>query len=55
MKEILTRRGEIRELMRIYKVSEPTVINALRFRTHSELARDIRNTAMKRGGAEIRY
>lgn len=52
MKEILTRRGEVRELMRIFNVSEPTVINALRFRTNSELAQRIRSTALRRGGVE---
>lgn len=52
MKEILTRRGEVRELMRIFNVSEPTVINALRFRTNSDLAQRIRSTALRRGGVE---
>ena len=52
MREILTRRGEIRELMRIFGVSEPTVINALKFRTNSELAQRIRSAALRRGGVE---
>ena len=52
MREILTRTGENKALMRIFNVSEPTVINALKFRTNSELARRIRATAVERGGVE---
>jgi hypothetical protein len=52
--EILTKRGELMELTRILKCSEPTVISALKFRTHTKLAQKIRETAKKRGGVEVK-
>ena len=54
-KEVLLRRGERKELRRIFGVSEPTVIHALKFSTASELARKIRKAAIDRGGVEITY
>lgn len=38
--------------MRVFGVSKPTVINALKFRTNSDLARRIRTAAVERGGVE---
>lgn len=38
--------------MRVFGVSKPTVINALKFRTNSELAQRIRSAALRRGGVE---
>lgn len=54
MREILTRTGDVKELMKIFGVSKPTVINALKYRTYSQLACRIRRAALARGGAEIR-
>jgi predicted transcriptional regulator len=51
--EILTKRGEVKELSRIMQVSKATVIKALKFRTDSDLARKIRTTAIKRGGVKV--
>ena len=52
MRDILTRNGEVAALMRVFGVSKPTVINALKFRTNSDLARRIRAAAVERGGVE---
>lgn len=52
MREILTRTGEVKELMRIFSVSKPTVINALKYRVNTQLACRIRKTAIERGGVE---
>lgn len=54
MKQILTKRGEVKELIRIFGCTEPTVINSLRFRSNTELAIQIRNTAIRRGGVEVK-
>ena len=53
MREILTKTGEVKELMKIFGVSKPTVINALKYRTYSQLACRIRRVALARGGAVI--
>ena len=50
-KPILTRHGEKRALALIFKVSERTIFDALRGRTHSQLALRIRQAALNRGGA----
>ena len=55
MREILTRTGEVKELMRIFSVSKPTVINALKYRVNTQLACRIRKTAIERGGVELRH
>lgn len=52
MREILTRTGEVKELMRIFSVSKPTVINALKYRVNTQLACRIRKAAIERGGVE---
>lgn len=52
-KEIITRRGEVKAIRKLLGLTEATVINALRFRTKSELAEKIRKTAIDRGGVEI--
>ena len=38
--------------MRIFSVSKPTVINALKYRVNTQLACHIRKTAIERGGVE---
>ena len=55
MKQIITQRGEVKYLCEALKVSEPTVIAALRFRTNSPLAVKIRALAKERGGKETEY
>ena len=52
-KEIITRRGEVKAIRKLLGLTEATVINALRFRTKSELAEKIRKTVIDRGGVEI--
>lgn len=52
MKEILTRRGEVKALRALFGCSEPMVINALRGRKTTELALKIRKVALDRGGKE---
>lgn len=39
-------------MMRIFSVSKPTVINALKYRVNTQLACRIRKTAIERGGVE---
>lgn len=54
MKEILTKRGEVKALRQIFGVSEPTVINALHGRYNTELTQKIRKAAIERGGVEAK-
>ncbi len=51
--QILTKRGEVKELSKILGVSKVTIIKALQFRTHSLIAQKIRTTAIKRGGVQV--
>lgn len=53
MGEILMKHGERREIAKILNVSEVTVRNALKGRTHSELSGRIRRLAIQRGGIEV--
>lgn len=55
MKEILTRRGEVKALKEMFQVSEPMVIGALRGRRDTPLAHKIREAALNRGGKETDY
>ncbi len=55
MKQIITRIGEGKTLARMFGVCQKTVIEALKFRSDSELARRIRRTAIERGGKETEY
>ena len=49
--EVLTKRGEIKELAKIFSVTRQTVARALRDESPSALADRIRTAALKRGGA----
>lgn len=53
MKEILTKRGEIKAIARFLAVSRLTVMNALKGRYNTPLAERIRKIAIQRGGKEI--
>ncbi len=53
MKQILTKRGEIKALMELFGCAKNTVIGALRFQYNTELSIKIRNAAIKRGGVEV--
>lgn len=55
MKQIITRIGEGKTLAKMFGVCQKTVIEALKFRSDSELARRIRRTAIERGGKETEY
>jgi len=50
MAEILMKRGDRRELAAKLKVSHVTIISALKFRTHSNVANMIRKAALEMGG-----
>lgn len=53
MKQVLTQRGEVKALRALFGCSELMVINALRFRRNTDLAKKIRALALKRGGALV--
>jgi len=55
MKQILTKRGEVKALRELFKCSEPMVINALHFRRDTDLAKRIRKAAIERGGVETTF
>jgi hypothetical protein len=50
MAEILMKHGDRRELAQKFDVSQVTIISALKFRTHSDMANKIRKTALEMGG-----
>lgn len=50
MAEILMKHGDRREMAKKLGVSQVTIISALKFRTHSDLANKIRKTALEMGG-----
>lgn len=53
-KEILIKHGVRKRLMSAFGVSYPTVRNALRYKSHTELAQRIRYVTKKRyGGIEV--
>ena len=52
MGKILTQYGEREKLRELFKVSHPTVRDALNGKTKSELSQKIRIMAMKRGAIE---
>ena len=51
-KQILTAHGEGKALAEIFKVSGPTIRKALKGRSKSKLALQIRQAAIERGGKE---
>ncbi len=55
MKQIITRTGEGKALASIFGVCQKTVIEALKFRSNSNLAIKIRKAAIERGGKETEY
>lgn len=50
MAEILMKHGDRRELAKKFDVSHVTIISALKFRTHSNVANQIRKAALEMGG-----
>lgn len=54
MKQILTKRGEVKALRELFKCSEPTVIHALFGRRSAEIHLKIRKAAIERGGVEVK-
>jgi hypothetical protein len=52
MAKILVEYSEVTKLSEIFSVSRVTVTNAIRNRTNSELAKQIRAMALIRGGRE---
>lgn len=50
MAEILMKHGDRRELAQKFDVSQVTIISALKFRTHSNVANMIRKAALEMGG-----
>lgn len=50
MAEILMKRGDRSELAKKFSVSHVTIISALKFRTHSNVANMIRKAALEMGG-----
>lgn len=55
MRQILTRIGEGKQLAKLFGVCEKTVIEALKFRSNTQLAVRIRKAAIERGGKETEY
>lgn len=55
MRQIVTRKGEIKAIAAALKVCRKTVGEALLFKTDTELARKIREMAKERGGKETEY
>lgn len=55
MKQIITRTGEGKALADMFGVCQKTVIEALKFRSNSDLASRIRRAAIERGGKETEY
>jgi hypothetical protein len=55
MRRILTEKGEGKAIAKMLKCTEPTVVNALRFRHRSALVEKIQRLALKRGGKLIEY
>lgn len=55
MRQIITRTGEGKALADMFGVCQKTVIEALKFRSNSDLARRIRRAAIERGGKETEY
>ena len=55
MRQIITRTGEGKALADMFGVCQKTVIEALKFRSNSDLARRIRRAAIERGGKETKY
>ena len=55
MRQIITRTGEGKALADMFGVCQKTVIEALKFRSNSDLARRIRRAALARGGKETKY
>lgn len=53
MKQILTKRGEIKEIALFLAVSRLTVMNALRGKYNTALAHKIRTIAISRGAKEV--
>ena len=53
MKEILTKKGEIKAIAKFLGCNRNTVTNALTGRYDTKLAQKIRKTALKRGGKEV--
>ena len=55
MRQIITRIGEGKTLAKMFGVCQKTVIEALKFRSNSDLAVRIRRAAIERGGKETEY
>ena len=55
MKLILTKKGEMNALAKMFGVSRIAVHNALHFRYNSELCERFRKAAIERGGKEAEY
>ena len=55
MRQIITRMGEGKTLADMFGVCQKTVIEALKFRSNSDLAVRIRRAAIERGGKETEY
>ena len=53
MSKILVEHGERQQLAKLYKVSVRCIYNALENKTDSDLAKQIRQAAIKRGGAVV--
>lgn len=55
MKQILVRHGEISAIAGLLRVSDRTVMRALRYERNSDIAKRIRKVALDRGGKETEY
>lgn len=55
MKQILVRHGEISAIADLLRVSDRTVMRALRYERNSDIAKRIRKVALDRGGKETEY
>lgn len=50
MRQILVKRGVVKQIMKDVGVTTPTIIAALKYETHTDKAKKIRQRALQLGG-----
>ncbi len=54
MRQILVKRGVMKQIMKDVGVTTPTIIAALKYETHTDKAKRIRQRALQLGGVEVK-
>lgn len=54
MRQILVKRGVVKKIMKDVGVTTPTIIAALKYETHTDKAKRIRQRALQLGGVEVK-